>query len=188
MTEPKNDNPNLSQYQRSQIETCRRVYVACLAAYNNGRLHGSWIEADQDVDAIRAEINKMLAASPMPMAEEWAIHDYEGLDGTQIEEFASVECIASLAAFAAEHGELGGELLQHFDGNIDDATAAFEHYAGEHKSLADFAQDLTEQTSEIPQNLENYINYEAIARDMELNGEVFTIEVGFECLHVFWSR
>lgn len=27
-----------------------RIYVACLAAYNNGILHGAWIDADQDVD------------------------------------------------------------------------------------------------------------------------------------------
>lgn len=25
-----------------------RIYVACLAAYNNGSLHGRWIDADQD--------------------------------------------------------------------------------------------------------------------------------------------
>ena len=24
-----------------------RIYVACLAAYNNGYLHGAWIDADQ---------------------------------------------------------------------------------------------------------------------------------------------
>ena len=29
-----------------------RIYVACLAAYNNGRLHGRWIDADQSVEDI----------------------------------------------------------------------------------------------------------------------------------------
>lgn len=55
-----------------------RIYVACLAAYNNGILYGKWIDADQDADSIRLEIQIMLAGSPVPRAEEWAIHDYEG--------------------------------------------------------------------------------------------------------------
>ena len=41
-----------------------RIYVACLAAYNAGRLHGEWIDADQDADVIHEEIQEMLAAMP----------------------------------------------------------------------------------------------------------------------------
>lgn len=52
-----------------------RVYIACLAAYNSGKLHGRWIDADQDADDIRREVAEMLKASPEPNAEEWAIHD-----------------------------------------------------------------------------------------------------------------
>ncbi len=188
MTRPETANTSPSRDHGSQTEGGPRIYVACLAAYNNGRLHGRWIDADQDAEAIHAEINAMLAASPVPLAEEWAIHDHEGFEGAKIEEFLSIQRIVDLAAFIAEHGELGGKLLQHFGGDLDDATAAFEEHAGEHKSLADFAQDLTEETTEIPENLANYIDYQAIARDMELNGDVFTIELGFECVHVFWSR
>ena len=58
-------------------ELTPRIYVACLAAYNNGQLHGAWIDADQSADAIHEEIRAMLASSPTPGAEEWAIHDYE---------------------------------------------------------------------------------------------------------------
>jgi hypothetical protein len=51
-----------------------RIYLACLAAYNNGRLHGAWVDADQGADHIWNELRKMLRASPEPDAEEWAIH------------------------------------------------------------------------------------------------------------------
>ena len=37
-----------------------RVYVACLAAYNAGKLHGERIDANQDADAIHEEIQAML--------------------------------------------------------------------------------------------------------------------------------
>ena len=185
---PGTASKNTSRNHGSKTIDGPRIYVACLAAYNNGRLHGRWIDADQDTDNIQIQINEMLAASPIPLAEEWAIHDHEGFEGAIIEEYSSILRIVDLATFIAEHGELGGKLLQHFGGDFDDATAAFEEYAGEHKSLADFAQDLTEETTEIPENLANYIDYQAIARDMELNGDVFAIELGFECVHVFCSR
>lgn len=43
-----------------------RIYAACLASYNAGRLHGAWINADQDASSIQAEISAMLKASPCP--------------------------------------------------------------------------------------------------------------------------
>lgn len=44
-----------------------RIYAACLASYNNGRLHGAWIDCDgKDAGDIWAEINAMLATSPYP--------------------------------------------------------------------------------------------------------------------------
>ncbi|RAN32203.1 antirestriction protein ArdA, partial [Hyphomonas pacifica] len=50
-----------------------RIYVACLAAYNNGCLHGRWIGATTP-DEIMEKVRAMLADSPLPGAEEWAIH------------------------------------------------------------------------------------------------------------------
>jgi antirestriction protein len=57
------------------------IYVACLAAYNSGRLHGAWIdlEGDVDEDDIQEAIAWILSTSPTPGAEEWAIHDSCGL-------------------------------------------------------------------------------------------------------------
>jgi len=164
-----------------------RIYVACLAAYNNGHLHGHWIDAVQDVEDIQSDIAAMLSASPIPLAEEWAIHDFEGFEGAELAECTSIETVVKIAGFVSEHGELGGKLLAHFCGDLDDAEAAFEHYAGQHKSLADFAQELTEETTQIPQSLVYYIDYAAMARDIELNGDVYAIELGFEDVHVFWS-
>ena len=166
-----------------------RIYVACLAAYNNGRLHGRWIDATLGEDHIWEEMRAMLAASPEPAAEEWAIHDYEGFEGAPLSEYSSFATVAALAAFIEERGSLGGKLLEHFGGELSDAQAAFEEYAGEHESLADFAQDLTEETGpEIPKQLEYYINWEAMGRDLEMSGDIFTIETRFEEIHVFWAR
>ena len=166
-----------------------RIYAACLAAYNNGVLHGRWIDADQDAEDIQEEINAMLAASPIPSAEEWAFHDYEGFGKADIGEFENVERIAALAEFIGEHGEdLGGAVLDHYAGDLDAARAAFQDYGGCFSSLSDFAYSLTEDTQTVPQNLAPYVDYDSMARDMETNGDIFSVETGFEEVHIFWTR
>ncbi len=178
--------------KRERVKTMNseiRIYVADLAAYNNGKLHGVWIDATQDVSDIWEQVKTMLDKSPEPDAEEWAIHDYEGFEGASISEYESFESVHERAIFIEEHGEIGSELLSHFGDSIEDATKAIEeNYNGCYRSIADYAEDLTEQTSEIPKHLEFYIDYERMGRDMELSGDVFTIETGFEEVHVFWSH
>lgn len=55
------------------MTTNPEIYVACLASYNSGILHGEWIEVT-DEETVRKEIRKILAASPVEDAEEYAIH------------------------------------------------------------------------------------------------------------------
>ena len=43
-------------------------------------------------------------------------------------------------------------------------------------------------TTEIPENLAYYIDYEKMGRDMELSGDIFTIETGYQEVHIFWSQ
>ena len=64
-----------------------------------------------------------------------------------------------------------------------------ERYNGEYESLADFAEELTASPPlEIPETLKYYIDYKSMARDMEMNGDVFTIETGYKEIHVFWNN
>jgi antirestriction protein len=166
-----------------------RIYVRCLAAYNNAILHGAWIDAAQDADAIQDDVNAMLAASPEQPAEEWAIHDFEGFGSYHLSEWTGFPEVAAIAALIVEHGVIAAEVLVHYAGDIDEArTALEERYAGVHRSLADFVADLTCETAPPPEHLANYIDWDAMARDMELNGDVFTVETGDEEVHVFWSR
>ena len=101
---------------------------------------GRWIDAEQDAWEIYDEVQDMLKASPIAEAEEWAIHDYEGFEGVRISEWESFEDVSKMAAFIAEHGALGGQLLAHFDSLEDAEKAISEGYAGTYESLADFAR------------------------------------------------
>ncbi|WP_281356588.1 antirestriction protein ArdA [Parasulfitobacter algicola] len=40
---------------------------------------------------------------------------------------------------------------------------------------------------QVPENLRFYVDYERMARDMEIC-DVFTLQTGFEQVHVFWSH
>lgn len=165
-----------------------RIYVACLAAYNNGFLHGACIEASEPHE-VMAAVTAMLSRSPEPDAEEWAIHDYDGFEGVHLSEYAGFDTVCALSDFIEKRGPLAGKLYNHFGNDLEQARAAFDDYAGEFASLADFAQDLNVQTGlETPPAFQYYIDWQAMGRDMELNGDVFTVETGFDQLHIFWSR
>ena len=165
-----------------------RIYVADLAAYNNGKLHGIWIDAALELDDIQEAVAKMLKASPEGFAEEYAIHDYEGFGSYRVSEYEGLQSVHEVACFIEEHDELGAELLTHFS-SIDEArTAIDENYAGCYESVADFAEELTEDSVQIPESLARYIDYNAMAYDMEVGGDIFTIELGHREVHIFWSR
>lgn len=133
------------------------------------------------------DVKTMLAVSPMENAEEWVVHDFEGFCGVTLSEYEGFDQVTEMAVFIAEHGEIGAQLINHL-GDLDNAKKAIEDaYAGEYRSLADFAEELTEQSTQIPECLRDYIDYDAKARDIEIN-DVFTIDTGFEQVHVFWSH
>lgn len=164
-----------------------RIYVACLAAYNNGILHGGWIGARQDVDALYTDVAAVMSDSPVRGDGEWAIHDHEGFEGAPVSEYASLAEVADMAAFIAEHGALGGKLIEYFGGDLKDAREAIEdRYFGEYSSVADFAQESTENAHDIPDALAPYIDYERMGRDWAIS-DLLVIETGFEQVHIFGS-
>lgn len=164
-----------------------QVYVACLAAYNNGHLHGKWIDCT-DAEEISVSIKDILANSPIPGAEEWAIHDFEGFGSLQIGEYDPIDTIAEIAAAIAEHGEIITAILDWRGGTVDQAIETLQdNYCGEYKSEVDFAvTHHLDCGTEIPNWLENYIDWEAIARDMFIDG-YHSIELDGST-HVFYDH
>lgn len=172
-------------------ETCQ-IYVACLSAYNNGYLHGTWIDANQDEEDILAQIQTMLAASPVielygEVPEEWAIHDYEGFHGVEIGEYESISKVSQLAQELEEHGAPYAAYLGYFsDGTVDDFE---DKYRGCFENKKDFAYDLYEQDGTIKKLEEagldeHYIDFDAIAHDLFIN-DYTAIDKGYKECYVF---
>lgn len=173
----------------ASIET-PRIYVACLAAYNNGKLHGRWIDVTT-ADEMDAKIKAMLAESPEPGAEEWAIHDFEGFQGIKVHEHESLHDLEEIAAALEEHGDVFGALAGYL-GHPKEALEAIENgaYQGTFRALEDWAEQYWDDTGmlkEIPENARRYIDFERWARDAELSGDIFTVEGG-EGVYVFHSN
>ncbi len=76
-------------------------------------------------------------------------------------------------------GELGAELLSHWNNDVEEVRRLFDdgYYLGAFDSVADYTQEITEETVEIPEPLRFYVDYASMARDRELNGDIFTVEL-----------
>ncbi len=152
-----------------------RIYVACLAAYNAGTLHGRWIDLDgKSGDDIRDEVDAMLAASPAPDAEEWAIHDHEGFGPYKLSESESFDDIAELVEAVEEHGDA---VLAYMANNCGDLSDFADAYLGEFPSVKDYAYDYIDQTGmldNVNETISRYFDYDSFAHDMEVGGDIWT--------------
>ena len=156
-----------------------RIYVASLSDYNAGRLHGEWIDADQTADDIFLEVKAMLAQSREPIAEEWAIHDYEGFGGISIHEWESFETVAELAEAIEEHGDAFAAFYGYQDqgDTVAESVDVFEEaYRGEWDSERDYAEQFAEDIGlEIPEWLAGYVDWESYARDL-FCGDYYSVD------------
>jgi antirestriction protein len=169
--------------------TAPRIYVACLAAYNNGRLHGDWIDADQSADDLHAAVQRMLVASPEPGAEEWAIHDYEGFGELRLSEWESFERMSAIAAGIAEHGDAFSAWLSYDDSRDPSDVSAFEDaYRGEWDSLRAYAEDFAEQTGMYDAAERSGSSYVVVDIDMlerDLDIELYSVRSGQHTVYIF---
>jgi len=148
------------------------IYVACLAAYNNGKLHGVWVDIDEGttLDDVIEEVQTMLRNSPEEGAEEWEIHDtdwYGGHSPTTIEE--AVEYVEKLS-----ESYLDDDAFASFVSlwGVDDAGHADEAYAGKWDSDEAFAENYVDEMgylNQIPEHLHYYFDYEKYAADLMIN-------------------
>lgn len=164
-----------------------RVYIACLAAHNEGKLHGEWVDA-VDVDEMQDAVARVLSTSPVPGAEEYAIHDTDNFQGVDIGEHEPLPDVAAKGAFLAKHGELGAKVLAD-ENDLERATKALEErYCGAFQSLEDWAENFLDDQGlfgRVDETLKMYFDFEKYARDAELSGDIYSVETRDGMVHVF---
>lgn len=162
-------------------DTCFRIYVADLVAYNNGQLTGGWLEPAEyvDTDDLQAAIAALLSAPD----SEHAFHDSEGV---KIREHESLDAVLAIAEAVQEWGcEKVQAAIDHgIVSDLEDInTAIAEHDGGEYDSPAHWAEEFISNIHDLPKlvgDLSKYFDYETYARDAALCGDVtFVTGCGF---------
>lgn len=158
-----------------------RVYVASLADYNNGGLHGVWLNVAREPAEIRADIAKMLALSKYPDAEEWAIHDQIDFGTWRVNEYDSIELVARIANGIKQHGlafAAWADVHESDPERFNDFEAA---YIGQFDSVDTYAYQLADdfgyhaELDKLPESMRSIvsIDYAVMARDLEAGGELY---------------
>lgn len=166
-----------------------KVYITDLAAYNNGFLIGKWIDLPMNEDDLQDEIKAVLRegayACEEDEHEEIFITDYE-CDYMDIGEYDSLD---ELNQIAEEMADLSEYDLKRYTAMRD---AGYEHETAlnqyedvdlyENMSMLDLAYQFVDEGlfGEIPDHLQNYIDYDAIARDLSydyvaVNGDIVRV-------------
>lgn len=184
-----NEQEQPRQHEQEPRSDGPRIYAASLSDYNNGRLHGEWISANQDADEISERIQRMLARSTEPAAEEWAIHDYEGFGPFHLSEYETLDTVARLGQGIAQHGRAFGHWAAHVGTEPEVLDRFDEVYLGKWRSMEDYAEQLLEDLGinpdEVgPDMLRPYLsfNLEAFAEDLSYELHVGTDPDG---VHIF---
>lgn len=159
---------------KTTIDTTIRIYVANLAAYNNGILAGKWL--DLPCNDLEEEIESIIAM--FPEGEELAIHDFEA--PFKIEEYDDIEELNEIAEQIEDLDEYDQQKLIYL---MDDGCTFKQ--ALDELDVCDFYPDMTLEDvveelvddgcfGSIPKSIQNYIDYEAIAMDLYYDGYVET--------------
>ena len=124
------------------------AYIACLASYNNGCLHGAWVDLEvaSTVEEVQKCIDWVMATSPTPGAEEYAVYDWSGVPRSiSGQEWPYWEEVLTLVGAIDEHGEAFQLWHENAPGYNTDPSDFERDYVGSYESGADYARDYFEE-------------------------------------------
>lgn len=161
-----------------------QIWVASLADYNAGHLHGNWMDATLDPDDLDDAIQFLLRNSHEPGAEEYAIFDYGGFGSElsrQFGEYPDLRTVARVAQGLTEHGPAFAAWAAYVGPADAEGLDRFDdHYQGEWASMEEYVEHYVEESEgqayldQVPEWLQPYvkIDIERLAQDMFIDMEV----------------
>ncbi len=187
--QPPPQDTNLAEHheQQEQQEPQRpQIWVGSLSDYNNGVLHGSWLDADREPEEIQADIQTMLAASPWTArtgepAEEWGIFDTDNFGPCRIDQHEDLDWISGVATGIAEHGPAFAAWADVVEepGLLDNFDAAYlGHYDNLHAYVEQLINDLGYDElldRAVPSSLRPYVKIDVAATARDLDGDLHVL-------------
>ena len=146
-----------------------RLYVGTYAKYNSGSIAGAWL----DLEDYRDKEEFLTACAELHKDEsdpELMFQDFEGFPKSYYNESSVSDDLWAWLELDESDRELLTVYTEHVrdDGTIEQARDAF---AGKADSESDWAAQWLEDTgglAGVPEHLQNYIDYEAYARDSDM--------------------
>lgn len=157
------------------------IFITNLGKYNEGELVGEWVKlpvSEEELEAVfeRIGINEEY--------EEHFITDYEtDIDGFEIGEYDNIEELNELAETLEDLDEYEREIVEamlsegySLEETLEKKDNCIVYYNC--YDMEDVAIEYAEETgllNSIPENLQNYFDFDALGRDMGIEGHfVFT--------------
>lgn len=158
-----------------------KIYVADLAEYNAGRLYGKWLNLDDysDSEELKTAVYSVPKINPYSSGKErneYAIHAYT-LDYSydpNFGEYPDLEAVFCYHELCNKHGEAFAVWFScikssiHSDDYSEWENSFGDSFEGEFSSYNELAEHFVDEGlfGEIPDTIINYIDYEAIGRDL----------------------
>ena len=162
-----------------------KICITNLREYTVGRLTSEWVDLPAEKEALQ-EITNRLSNNGQ---DELFISDYETDIGIILLTYDSIESLNNLVSEFVQLDAYETEIVMTLlsDGHpLDDALEKKDRACIFYKcnDMTDVAYDYLTETGMIPQNLEDYFNYEAYGRDMQMKGE-FIFNKNGNCVQVW---
>ena len=147
------------------------VYIANLGKYNEGYLVGAWFTFPIDEEDVKEKIGLN------EQYEEYAIHDTDNFP-IAIGEYVSIEELNEMYEMIEELPDYIVDCLDEFISHYGTLEEVVEHkddiyYYPDCETMTDVAYyyiDELQALGDIPPSLQNYIDYEAYGRDLDMVG------------------
>lgn len=165
------------------IDETPKVYIADLAAYNEGKLVGEWIDLSDynDGSEVMDEISNLLkkwSKKAGEEREEYAVHDYENFASNLYSEYMGEESFDKVIKAYKVSEEKGipadviGTIMREY--NPDDIEEWIdEHYEGQFDNDTDLAYHYVDMMGGVEKlgkkTTDMYFDYEKFGRDLAIN-------------------
>lgn len=162
-----------------------QIYITDLAAYNAGHLIGEWVVLPMDEEELQGKITEILATGAQACEddehEEIFVTDYE-CEYMRINEYDSIENLNEIALTVDGLGEDELRAIRFLMDNslvngFEDAIAHYEEVIiHEDSTMEDIAYAYINEcygVDSLPSIIANNIDYEAIGRELEMDGRYF---------------
>lgn len=160
------------------------IYLTNLGKYNEGQLVGEWVKLPATEEELAA-VKKRIGINEH--YEEWFITDYEtDISGLEVSEYSNLEELNEVAETLENLDSDIIEALLYFGVEIDEIAEKAEECMvySDCKDMSDVAMAYAEETgllNSIPENLRYYFDYEALGRDMDIEGNFYFAKSG-DCI------